>query len=50
MLIVTAKVDKRKLFIAGIAVITAILLLLALTGRNSEPTAAMNAPRAPFGE
>ena len=44
MLIVTAKVDKRKLFIAGIAVITAILLLLALTGRNSEPTAAMNAP------
>ena len=44
MLIVTAKVDKRKLFIAGIAVITAILLLLALTGRNSEPTAAMTAP------
>ena len=42
MLILTTKVDKRKLTLAAIAVIAAILLLLALTGGDSAPAAAMD--------
>ena len=42
MLILTTKVDKPKLMLAAIAVIGAILLLLALTGGDSAPTAAMD--------
>ena len=42
MLILTTKVDKPKLMLAAIAVIGAILLLLALTGGDSTPTAAMD--------
>ena len=42
MLIMTTKVDKPKLMLAAIAVIGAILLLLALTGGDSAPTAAMD--------
>ena len=42
MLILTTKVDKPKLVLAAIAVIGAILLLLALTGGDSAPTAAMD--------
>lgn len=38
MLVMTAKVDKRKLLIAAAAVVAAIVLLLSLAGR-SEPTA-----------
>ncbi len=42
MLILTTKVDKPKLTLAAIAVIAAILLLLALTGGDSAPAAAMD--------
>ena len=42
MLILTTKVDKPKLALAAVAVIGAILLLLALTGGDSAPTAAMD--------
>ena len=42
MLILTTKVDKPKLALAAIAVIAAILLLLALTGGDSAPAAAMD--------
>lgn len=44
MLILTTKVDKRKLILAGVAVAAAIFLLLALTGGDSAPTAAMESP------
>ena len=47
MLIMTTKVDKRKLIIAGAAIIAAIVLLLAFGGRDSQPTASMTtAPAA----
>ena len=42
MLILTTKVDKPKLMLAAVAVIGAILLLLALPGGDSAPTAAMD--------
>ena len=45
MLIMTTKVDKRKLIIAAAAVIAAIVMLLTLGGGESEPTAAL-APAA----
>lgn len=38
MLIMTAKVNKRNLFIGIAAVIVAIIALIALTGGDSEPT------------
>ena len=47
MLILTTKVDKRKLIIAAAAVLAAILLLMTLGGGKSEPTASMTtAPAA----
>ena len=47
MLIMTTKVDKRKLIIAAAAVIAAIVMLLTLSGGASEPTVAMTtAPAA----
>ena len=47
MLILTTKVDKRKLIIAAAAVIAAIVMLLTLGGGASEPTASMStAPAA----
>ncbi len=47
MLIMTTKVDKRKLLIAAIAVVAAIALLAALGGGDSAPTASMStAPAA----
>ena len=47
MLIMTTKVDKRKLIIAAAAVIAAIVMLLTLGGGASEPTASMStAPAA----
>ena len=47
MLIMTTKVDKRKLIIAAAAVIAAIALLLTLGGGASEPTASLStAPAA----
>ena len=47
MLIMTTKVDKRKLIIAAAAVIAAIVLLMTLGGGKTEPTAAMTtAPAA----
>ena len=46
MLIMTTKVDKRKLLIAAVAVVAAIALLAALGGGDSAPTASMStAPR-----
>lgn len=45
MLIMTTKVDKRKLIIAAAAVIAAIVMLLTLGGGEAEPTAAL-APAA----
>ncbi len=41
MLIMTTKVDKRKIFLALGAVLAAIVLLLALTGGEARPTANM---------
>ena len=47
MLIMTTKVDKRKLLIAAVAVVAAIALLAALGGGDSAPTASMStAPAA----
>ena len=47
MLILTTKVDKRKLILAAAAVIAAIVMLLTLGGGASEPTASMStAPAA----
>lgn len=47
MLIMTTKVDKRKLLIAAAAVIAAIAALLFLGGGDSQPTASMTtAPAA----
>ena len=47
MLIMTTKVDKRKLLIAAVAAVAAIALLFALGGRDSEPTFSMStAPAA----
>ena len=47
MLIMTTKVDKRKLLIAAVAVAAAIGLLLFLGGGDSAPTASMStAPAA----
>ena len=47
MLIMTTKVDKRKLLIAAIAVVAAIALLAALGGGDSAPTASVStAPAA----
>ena len=47
MLIMTTKVDKRKLIIAAAAVIAAIVLLLSFGGRDAQPTAGMTtAPAA----
>ena len=47
MLIMTTKVDKRKLIIAVAAVIAAIVLLMTLGGGKTEPTVAMTtAPAA----
>ena len=45
MLIMTTKVDKRKLIIAAAAVVAAIVLLLTLGGGEAEPTASI-APAA----
>jgi hypothetical protein len=44
MLILTTKVDKRKLIFAGAAVIAAIVLLLLFAGPKAEPTSAMTTP------
>ena len=47
MLILTTKVDKRKLIIAAAAVLAAIVLLMTLGGGETAPTAAMTtAPAA----
>ena len=47
MLIMTTKVDKRKLIIAAAAVIAAIVMLLTLSGGEAEPTASLStAPAA----
>ena len=47
MLIMTTKVDKRKLFLALAAVVAAIAALLILgSGPDSQPTAAMTTPAA----
>ena len=47
MLIMTAKVDKRKLLIAAVAVVAAVVLLIALGGGDSAPTVSMStAPAA----
>ena len=47
MLIMTTKVDKRKLLIAAVAVAAAIGLLLFLGGGDSAPTASVStAPAA----
>ena len=47
MLVMTTKVDKRKLLIAAIAVVAAIALLAALGGGDSAPTASVStAPAA----
>lgn len=47
MLIMTTKVDKRKLLIAAVAAVAAIALLIVLGGRDSAPTASMStAPAA----
>ena len=47
MLIMTTKVDKRKLLIAAVAVVAAIALLAALGGGDSAPTASVStAPAA----
>ena len=47
MLIMTTKVDKRKLLIAAVAVVAAIALLAALGGGDSAPPASMStAPAA----
>ena len=47
MLIMTAKVDKRKLLIAAVAVVAAVVLLISLGSRDSAPTASMStAPAA----
>ena len=46
MLVMTTKVDKRKLLIAAAALLAAIAGLLFLGGNDSQPTAAMNAPAA----
>lgn len=47
MLIMTTKVDKRKLIIAAVAVLAAIALLLLFGGNDSEPTASVStAPAA----
>ena len=47
MLIMTTKVDKRKLLIAAVAAVAAIALLFALGGGDSEPTSSMStAPAA----
>ena len=47
MLIMTTKVDKRKLFIAAVAAVAAVVLLIALGGGDSTPTASMStAPAA----
>ncbi len=42
MLIMTTKVDKRKLILAAVALLAAIALLLAFTGSDAEPTASIN--------
>ena len=47
MLIMTTKVDKRKLLIAAVAAVAAIALLMVLGGGDSAPTASMTtAPAA----
>ena len=46
MLVMTTKVDKRKLLIAAAALLAAIAGLLFLGGNDSQPTAAMNTPAA----
>ena len=47
MLIMTTKVDKRKLLIAAVAVVAAVVLLISLGSRDSAPTASMStAPAA----
>ena len=47
MLIMTTKVDKRKLLIAAVAVVAAVVLLIALGGGDSTPTSSMStAPAA----
>ena len=47
MLIMTTKVDKRKLLIAAVAAVAAISLLMVLGGGDSAPTASMStAPAA----
>ena len=47
MLIMTTKVDKRKLLIAAVAAVAAIALLMVLGGGDSAPTASMStAPAA----
>ena len=44
MLVMTTKVDKRKLLIAAAALLAAIAGLLFLGGNDSQPTAAMTSP------
>ena len=46
MLIMTTKVDKRKLLIATVAAVAAIALLMVLGGGDSAPTASMSTATA----
>ena len=46
MLVMTTKVDKRKLLIAAAALLAAIAGLLFLGGNDSQPTVSMTTPAA----
>ena len=46
MLVMTTKVDKRKLLIAAAALLAAIAALIFLGGNDSQPTASMTTPAA----
>ena len=46
MLVMTTKVDKRKLLIAAAAIVAAIAALIFLGGSDSQPTVSMTAPAA----
>ena len=46
MLVMTTKVDKRKLLIAAAALLAAIAALIFLGGNDAQPTVSMTAPAA----
>ena len=46
MLVMTTKVDKRKLFIAAAALLAAIAALILLGGKDAQPTVSMTTPAA----